>query len=102
LGIERINCYNLFSVPVQPMALRSIGENLEMGKHGQGQGHGNLDEALFRPVPINRTGRFGKRVAPGSINCNIVMNYTRAMGITAEAVGVCVHSLRATAATNAL
>jgi integrase/recombinase XerD len=30
------------------------------------------------------------------------MKYAKATGIAAEAVGICVHSMRATAATNAL
>jgi hypothetical protein len=33
---------------------------------------------------------------------NMVIKYAQASGISAEAVGVCVHSMRATAATNAL
>jgi hypothetical protein len=39
---------------------------------------------------------------PGSIYRNIVMKYAKATGISAEAISVCVHSMRATAATNAL
>jgi hypothetical protein len=48
--MERINWFNLLFVPVHPMALRLIGEHLELGKHGRGQEHGILAEALVQPV----------------------------------------------------
>ena len=80
-------------------AYRQISRN---GKHGRGQDHGILDEALARPVANKRTGTLSKHVDPGSIYRNIVKNHAKLTGITAEAVGVCVHSMRATAATNAL
>jgi integrase/recombinase XerD len=89
-------------VPVHPMALRLIGEYLEAGKHGGAVSHESLDSPLFRPVANNRTGMLDKHLDPGSIYRNIVMKYAKATGISAEAVGVCVHSMRATAATNAL
>jgi len=89
-------------VPVHPMALRLIGEYLEMGKHGGGQEHKSVDEALFRPVANNRTGKLDKHLDPGSIYRNILRKYGRETGINAEVNGLCVHSLRATAATNAL
>jgi integrase/recombinase XerD len=89
-------------VPLHPMALRLIGEYLEMGKHGGGLVNESLDEALFRPVVNNRTGTLNRHLDPGSIYRNIVMKYAKATGISAEAVGICVHSMRATAATNAL
>ena len=89
-------------VPVHPMALRLIGEYLEMGKHGGGQEHKSLDEALFRPVKNNRTGTLNRHLDPGSIYRNILRKYGRETGINAEVNGLCVHSLRATAATNAL
>jgi integrase/recombinase XerD len=89
-------------VPVHAMALRLIGEYLEMGKHGGVVSHESLNSPLFRPVANNRTGTLDKHLDPGSIYRNIVMKYAKLTGITAEAVGVCVHSMRATAATNAL
>ena len=89
-------------VPVHPMALRLIGEYLEAGKHGGAGSHESLDSPLFRPVVNNRTGTLDKHLDPGSIYRNIVMKYAKATGISAEAVGICVHSMRATAATNAL
>ncbi len=89
-------------VPVHPMALRLIGEYLQMGKHGGGQEHKDLDEALFRPVTNNRTKTLDRHLDPGSIYRNILRKYGQETGINAEVNGLCVHSLRATAATNAL
>ncbi len=89
-------------VPVHPMALRLIEEYLQAGKHGGGQMHKSLDEALFRPVKNNRTGKLDKHLDPGSIYRNILRKYGQEAGINAEVNGLCVHSLRATAATNAL
>jgi integrase/recombinase XerD len=57
---------------------------------------------LFRPVKNNRTGTLEKHLEPGSVYRNILQKYGRATGISAEVNGLCVHSLRATAATNAL
>ena len=89
-------------VPVHPMVLRLIGEYLEMGKHGGAVSHESMDSPLFRPVANNRTGTLDKHLDPGSIYRNIVMKYAKLTGIAAEAVGVCVHSMRATTVTNAL
>jgi integrase/recombinase XerD len=88
-------------VPVHPMVLRLIEEYLEAGKHGGGLVF-ELDGPLFRPVTNNRTGSLIRHLDPGSIYHNIVMKYAKATGISGEAIGVCVHSMRATAATNAL
>jgi integrase/recombinase XerD len=84
-------------IPVHPGAIRLIDKYLEAAKHG-----GELDGALFRPVRNNRTGTLDKHLDPGSIYRNIVRKYGLATGISAEVNGLCVHSLRATAATNAL
>jgi site-specific recombinase XerD len=84
------------------MALRLIGEYLEAGKHGGAVSHESLDSPLFQPVANNRTCTLDRHLDPGSIYRNIVMQYAKATGIGAEAVGVCVRSMRATAATNAL
>jgi site-specific recombinase XerD len=52
----------------------------------------------FRPVMNNRTGELdGSTVVK-----NIVRKYARKTGISAHVNSLCVHSLRATAATNAL
>jgi site-specific recombinase XerD len=84
-------------VPVHPMAQRLIEEYLMWAKHG-----GELDGPLFRPVKNNRTGTLDKHLEPGSVYRNILRKYGRETGINGEVVGLCVHSLRATAATNAL
>jgi integrase/recombinase XerD len=89
-------------VPVHPMVLRLIGEDLEMVKHSAAVIQESLDSPLFRPVANNRTGTLDKHLDPGSIYRNIIMKYAKDTGINAEAIGVCVHSMRATAATNAL
>jgi integrase/recombinase XerD len=94
-------------VPVHPMAQRLIEEYLAWVKHGAGldgsaENGANLDGPLFRPVKNNRTGTLDKHLDSGSVYRNIVRKYGRETGINAEANGLCVHSLRATAATNAL
>lgn len=78
-----------------PVALRLIAEHVEAAGHG-GDGGG----ALFRPVKTNRTGDLAKPLHPESIYQTVVRHYAREVPI--EAAGVGVHSLRATAATNAL
>lgn len=62
----------------------------------------DLDAPLFRPVTNNRTGTLERHLDSGSIYRNIVMKYAALTGISGEAIGICVHSMRATAATNAL
>ena len=83
--------------PVHPMAQRLIEEYLAWTKRG-----GATDGSLFRPVKNNRTGTLEKHLEPGSVYRNIVQKYGRVTGINAEVNRLCVHSLRATAATNAL
>jgi integrase/recombinase XerD len=70
---------------------------LAVAKHG-----GDLDGAHFRPVKNNRTGTLEKHLDPGSVYRNSVQKYGRGTGISVEVNGLCAHSLRATAATNAL
>jgi integrase/recombinase XerD len=53
-------------------------------------------------VKNSRTGRLDKHLEPGSVRRNIVVRYGRESGVNAEVIGLCVHSTRATAATNAL
>ena len=50
----------------------------------------------------NRTGRLDRHLDPASVYQNIVRKYGLETGLSAEVMGLCVHSLRATAATNAL
>jgi integrase len=85
------------------MALRLIGEYLEaLAKHSGGRQDRDPEAPLFRPVKNNRTGTLDKHLDPGAIYRNIVSKYGRETGIDVEVNGQCVHSMRATAATNAL
>src|SRR6516162_3388181 len=84
-------------VPVNAAALRTIEAYLAMAGH-----RADLEGPLFRPVKNNRTGRLDRPLDPGSVYRNIVCKYGAETGISGEVIGLCVHSLRATAATNAL
>jgi integrase len=90
-----------------PMAQRLIQEYLLLSKHGGGQNgeapdNAVLDGPLFRPVANNRTGTLEKYLGPNSVDRNIIQKYGRETGINTGVIGLCVHSMRATAATNAL
>jgi integrase/recombinase XerD len=84
-------------VPVQVLAQRLIEEYLAVASHA-------ADSAgpVFRPVTNNRTGDLERPLDPASVYQNIVKKYGLETGISAEVNGLCVHSLRATVATNAL
>ena len=84
-------------VPAHPSAQRLIGDYLDLAGHGE-----DRDGPLFRPVKNNRTGTLRRPLDPASIYRNIVQHYGRQTGLDVAVNGVCVHSLRATAATNAL
>jgi len=85
-------------IPVHAAAQRLIGEYLGMAKHGY-----DLGGPLFRPVRNNRTPEKLKRpLDPASVYRNIVRHYGLMAGVSGDVIGLCVHSLRATAATNAL
>ena len=84
-------------VPVNAAAQRTIEAYLALTGH-----RGDLEGPLFRPVKNNRTGCLDRPLDPASVYRNIVRNYGQKTGISAEVNGLCVHSLRATAATNAL
>jgi integrase/recombinase XerD len=85
-------------IPVHPSAQRLIEAYLLQAGH--------IDEKtgpLFRPVKNNRTEEgLHRALDPASIYRNIVRHYGLETGINAQVNGLCVHSLRATAATNAL
>jgi integrase len=87
-------------VTAHPVALRRINEYTEMVRRSSVVYE--LDGHLFRPVANNRTGTLDRPLDPGSIYQNIVVKYANESGVSAEAIGTCVHSMRATAATNAL
>jgi integrase/recombinase XerD len=84
-------------IPVHVGAQRMIEDYLALAGH-----RSDLEGALFRPVKNNRTGLLDRHLDPASVYRNIVRKYGLATGISAEVNGLCVHSLRATAATNAL
>ena len=78
-------------IPVAAGAARLIQAYLQLAGH------------LFRPV-VNNTGNgnLNKPLNPASIYRNVVEKYARQIGLAVDVRGFCVHSLRATAATNAL
>ena len=84
-------------VPVGMKALRLITEYLEAAGHKE-----ELEGPLFRPVQNRVTGELNKPLHPVSVYQDIVKRYGKEVGITEDVRGFCVHSLRATAATNAL
>src|ERR1700738_4642923 len=84
-------------VPVQILAQRLIEKYLALAAHAA-----DSTGPVFRPVTNNRTGDLDRPLDPASVYQNIVRKYGLETGISAEVNGLCVHSLRATAATNAL
>lgn len=84
-------------IPANPLAQRLIEEYLAEAGHRE-----DLKGPLFRPVRNNRTGELDRPLNPNSIYRNILRKYGAETGIDIDVNGLCVHSLRATAATNAL
>jgi integrase len=84
-------------MPVATNTQRLIQRYLEEAKHGE-----DLEGPLFRPVSNNTTHRRRKALSPGAVYQEVVKHYGQQVGITVDVHGFCVHSLRATAATNAL
>jgi integrase/recombinase XerD len=84
-------------VPAHPETQRLIAQYLEACGHQD-----DLAGPLFRPVRNYVTGQLTKPLHPESVLQEVVLRYGRAVGITDVVRGFCVHSLRATAATNAL
>jgi integrase/recombinase XerD len=85
-------------IPVHFVAKQLIRAYLAKSKHG----HKATNE-LFRPVKNNRTAAGVERpLDPSSVYRNVVRHYGKLTGIHAEVNGLRAHSLRATAATNAL
>jgi integrase/recombinase XerD len=85
-------------VPAHPLAQRLIEEYLALAGHA-----GDTTGPLFRPVRNNRTAeKLDRPLDPASLYRNIVRQYGLETGLSAQVNGLCVHSLRATAATNAL
>jgi integrase len=88
-------------IPVHPSAQRLIEDYLaELASEGQTTATG---EPLFRPVKNNSTPEgLDRALEPNSVYRNVVRYYALKVGVSAEVNGLCVHSMRATAATNAL
>lgn len=85
-------------VPAHASAQRLIEEYLALAGHAE-----DAAGPLFRPVRNNRTAeKLDRPLDPASVYRNIVRHYGLAVGLSGEVLGLCVHSLRATAATNAL
>jgi integrase/recombinase XerD len=84
-------------VPVHATAQRLIDEYLTLAGHRD-----DAAGSLFRPVKNNVTGELDRPLDPNSVYRNIVQKYGLETGVRAQVNGLCVHSLRATAATNAL
>lgn len=84
-------------IPVATEAQQLIHAYVETSGHGE-----DLDGPLFRPVKNHTTGHLRKALNPKSVYQEIVRRYGTAVGITVDVHGFCIHSLRATAATNAL
>jgi integrase/recombinase XerD len=82
-------------LPAHPVAVAAVRAYLKAAGHGE-----DRQGPLFRPLR-NRTSSEGLRAALGADSMwRIVMNYAAAIGIKMDGFGP--HSLRATAATNAL
>ena len=83
-------------VPVALHTQRLLHEYLEVAGHQE-----ELEGSLFRAVS-NNTRKHRKALSPTAVYQEIVKRYGQEVGITVDVHGFCVHSLRATAATNAL
>ncbi len=81
-------------VPVHPAALDAVSSYLELAGHGE-----EKKGPLFRPVRNRRTGDLEKAITGDGIY-KMVKAYGSAAGVQLD--GLCLHALRATAATNAL
>jgi site-specific recombinase XerD len=83
-------------LPLHVLAQRLITAYLGASGHAR-----DLYGPLFRPVKNHRTGTLAKPLPPASVCRNIMPHYAGALGLIDVIPGLCVHSLRATAA-NAL
>jgi site-specific recombinase XerD len=84
-------------LPLHVLAQRLITAYLAAAEHA-----GELHGPLVRPVKNNRTRTLAKPLYPESVYHHIVRHYARELGLIDVIPGLCLHSLRATAATNAL
>ena len=81
-------------VPAHPAAQEAIAGYLELAGHGE-----DKKGALFRPVRNNRTGTLENAITGDGVY-RMVKAYAKKAGVHVD--GLCLHALRATAATNAL
>jgi site-specific recombinase XerC len=84
-------------MPVHATAQRLIAEYLALAGHAA-----DAAGPLFRPVKNNVTGELDRPLNPDSVYRNVVQKYGLETGVSAQVNRLCVNSLRATAATNAL
>lgn len=82
-------------LPIHPGTLQRVNDYLETAGHRD-----DLDGPLFRPVKNPLTGRLDRPLSQTGVYHEIVRKYAKAIGL--DVPGFCIHSLRATAATNAL
>lgn len=83
-------------VVLAPLPQRLIKEYLDEVAHPD-----DFNGPLFRPIKNNRTGTLNKPLSGVSVY-KIVREYGKKVGVTVDVDGFSAHSLRATAATNAL
>jgi integrase/recombinase XerD len=81
---------------VAPIAARLISLYLDAAGHRH-----DLNGPLFRPLKNNRTKTLNKPLHPDAVY-KLAIHYAEKVGISAVVHGFRTHSLRATAATNAL
>jgi len=81
-------------VPIHPAASTALDAYLELAGHGE-----EKKGALFRPVRNRRTGDTEKAITGDGVYW-MLKDYAQKAGVKVE--GLCLHALRATAATNAL
>ena len=97
-GIKQLKIFGKGSkeryVPIHPVAQTRISEYLTAAGHGQ-----NQESFLFRPISNNTASRAHKGLSPNAVY-ELVIFYGLKVGIQAGHFST--HSLRATAATNAL
>lgn len=85
-------------VPVHPAAMRLIEDYLFQSGHAL-----ESNSSLFRPIKNPKgDGNIEGHLNPASVYRNVVRKYAVLTGVDAEVHGLCVHSMRTTAATNAL
>lgn len=82
-------------IPLSPGSAQRVEDYLEAAGHRD-----DVDGPLFRPVKNNSGGGVEKRLNATSVYRDVLKRYAKQAKI--DMLGLCVHSLRATAVTNAL